>query len=733
MEIPEHYNDKLLKKSWIYRSKEGKPLGIVGRYQGSDDSKDIIPFFKKEGGSWKAGIDLSPRPLFGLEWLETLTEDKNIFVVEGEKAASALHAIGSVALTSLGGSPAAKASDWSVLDDVPLVYLWPDNDEPGEHYVRSVYQVLKDLPNPPECKILRPSGLPKGGDAVDWLQGYLNGWDGYEPVNEKNKLALQEDLVKELAKASSIPDDWSFVGSVGSGFVYSNEKKPGEIISFVPDVPVMSNDLIPGPFKDWLSDVGYRMQTPVDFAVVSSLVITGSLIGSGCGVRPKAKDNWEVIPNLWGVCIGRPSVLLKTPSMKEPMRLLERLQATWGDKYEEEKKEAGFDDLMKKKALREVEKEMEKVTKKKRIGSKITKEEMDQLKADYLESEATDSKEAVIRRMFKTNETSIQSMTVLQNENPRGLLVFRDELMGLFTRWDKEDGQDERAYFLEGWNGNGSYTDVKIGRGLTDAKNICISLLGGTQPDKLKRYLYQAMKGNNDGLMQRLQLAVWPDEPVSWKNVDIYPDNKAKARAYEILEKMVDINFCESGASMGEYDERPYFRFSNAGQEVFNEWLTELQTVKIKNEENPLMAEHFGKFRSLLPSLALIFHMIDVADGQNGQSISKQSVLLAVQWCGYLEGHARRVYAMAEHSEQEAAIRLSTKIKEGKLPNPFAIREVQQKSWYGLKEKNEIASACELLVEENWVMAERKRTKSPGRPSAPKYHINPVFLSKVTE
>ena len=47
---------------------------------------------------------------------------------------------------------------------------------------------------------------------------------------------------------------------------------------------------------------------------------------------------------------------------------------------------------------------------------------------------------------------------------------------------------------------------------------------------------------------------------------------------------------------------RPYFRFDDAGQVVFNEWLTELQTIKIQQEENPLMVEHFGKFRSLMPS-----------------------------------------------------------------------------------------------------------------------------------
>jgi len=193
------------------------------------------------------------------------------------------------------------------------------------------------------------------------------------------------------------------------------------------------------------------------------------------------------------------------------------------------------------------------------------------------------------------------------------LKSLRVPLFGLreLVKWEREDGQDERAYFLEGWNGNGSYTDAKIGRGLTDAKNICISLLGGIQPDKLSRYLHQAMKGNNDGLMQRLQLVVWPDEPEHWQNVDIYPDKEARQRACDILKILADMDFTQYGATQGEYDDRPYYRFSDTGQKVFNDWLEILQNVKIRQEENPLMVEHFGKFRSLMPSLALIFHLIE--------------------------------------------------------------------------------------------------------------------------
>lgn len=299
-------------------------------------------------------------------------------------------------------------------------------------------------------------------------------------------------------------------------------------------------------------------------------------------------------------------------------------------------------------------------------------------------------------------------MMVLQNQNERGLLVFRDELTGLLVKWDREDGADERAYFLEGWNGNGSYTDVKIGRGVTDAKSICISLLGGIQPDKLKRYLYQAMRGNNDGLMQRLQLAVWPDEPDSWQLIDSVPNKSAKDRAFNIIRALAELDFTQYGAVRGEYDERPYFHFDNDAQSIFNQWLTELQTVKIKQEENPLMVEHFGKFRSLMPSLALIFHCNDIADGTGSGRVSSKAALLAVEWCKYLESHARRIYAMAESPEHETAVRLTGKIKAGVLPNPFTRKTVYDKGWHGLKDKQEIEAALNILTDENWLRITNK-------------------------
>ena len=719
IEIPKSYHGKPLIHAWSYFALDGLPFGAVGRYQDSG-KKDIVPFFKKSGSSWTPGIELNPRPLFGLNRLAKHPKDKAVFIVEGEKSAAALQQLDITALTSLGGSSAAKQSDWKPLNGYKIVYLLPDNDQPGEHYMKDVYRALTDLPEPPQIKVVRLEGLPDKGDIVDWLQSWIDGWDGYTAIPEAIHPALKDDLKMELKNAEAIPCDWGLNG----GGCWEN---PNKIETDIPAVQALQTELIPEPFRAWLADVSHRMQTPGDFAAVSSLVIVGSLIGAGCSIKPKRFDDWEVIPNVWGACIGRPSVVLKTPSMKEPMSLLERLQAEYGELFDKDKAGTEFDSIAIKAMIDDVKQKVSKAAKGQGKDGVIDDAEIQKLKADYLDLTQSTEPEAT-RRLFKTNETSIQSMTLLQVQNERGILVFRDELTGLLVKWDREDGADERAYFLEGWNGNGSYTDVKIGRGITDAKSICISLLGGIQPDKLARYLYQANKGNNDGLIQRLQLGVWPDEPQGWQLIDTKPNKAEKMRAFDIMRALAELDFIQHGAIKGEYDERPYFRFDDAGQEVFNAWLTDLQTIKIQKEENPLMCEHFGKFRSLMPSLALIFHCIDLADGKTTGNVTAKSARLAVIWCKYLESHARRIYAMAESPEHEAAVRLADKIKTKCLPSTFTAKDVYRKCWHGLKDKLEIESACNILIEENWLMMQRRPKPLTGRPPLPEYSINPIFI-----
>ena len=91
-----------------------------------------------------------------------------MFVVEGEKAAARLHALGLPAVTSPGGAKAAGSADWSTLE-APEIVVLPDADHAGEAYAADVVDQLARAGR--EVVI---AGLPKlrpqsGDDVVEWI------------------------------------------------------------------------------------------------------------------------------------------------------------------------------------------------------------------------------------------------------------------------------------------------------------------------------------------------------------------------------------------------------------------------------------------------------------------------------------------------------------------------------------------------------------------------------------
>ncbi|OPY61649.1 MAG: bifunctional RNase H/acid phosphatase [Pelotomaculum sp. PtaU1.Bin065] len=108
-----------------------------------------------------------------------------------------------------------------------------------------------------------------------------------------------------------------------------------EIKSELLPVEKLPPEIIPEPFRDWLTDISYRMQCPLDFVATAAVLVTGAVIGASCGIRPKKRDDWLIIPNLWGGIVARPS-MLKTPSLAEVMKPLIRLEIEAKEEYDQE-------------------------------------------------------------------------------------------------------------------------------------------------------------------------------------------------------------------------------------------------------------------------------------------------------------------------------------------------------------------------------------------------------------
>ena len=104
---------------------------------------------------------------------------------------------------------------------------------------------------------------------------------------------------------------------VRTGVVPTNEDwpEPKKIKQELLPVNSLPLSIVPKPYQAWIKDASNRMQCPPDFLAVASIVMTGSIIGAGCGIKPKQKDDWIVIPNLWGGGVGRPGIVLKNPAI----------------------------------------------------------------------------------------------------------------------------------------------------------------------------------------------------------------------------------------------------------------------------------------------------------------------------------------------------------------------------------------------------------------------------------
>jgi hypothetical protein len=323
-------------------------------------------------------------------------------------------------------------------------------------------------------------------------------------------------------------------------------------------------------------------------------------------------------------------------------------------------------------------------------------------------------------RRFKSNDSTVQKLGDMLVNNPEGMLVFRDELIGLLASWDKEGNEEDKAFYLEGWNGTGSFNIDRIARGSLHIKNLCLSVFGGIQPELLERYLSGiASSLDNDGRIQRFQVLVYPDA-VKWEWRDRYPVQGAREAVRNLFDRMAALDPVEEGAAPGDdFVKLPHFHFDDAAQEIFVEWCTELNTVLIADEQNSLMKQHFGKFEKLFCSIALILHL---AEGSKGP-IRAHNALRTAAWCEYLAGHAKRVYGLVEAAKVTTAKMISRRLSEGKLDDGFTVRDVVRKQWSGVTTTMQAEAALGIL-EENCYVQSSDDINPLGRPTV-RYSINP--------
>jgi len=624
-----------------------------------------------------------------------------VYLPEGEKDVHTLEGWGLVASCNPGGSGNSTLyAGWTDYFRGRHVVILPDNDGPGRKHAAAVAAAL--LNTAASVRIMELPGLAAKGDVTDWrdaggtFERFRELTEAAAPMDAaalsglRVRWGLVEDEARYQARAEAA-DDWP---------------KPEPIQSELPPVEAFSEDLLPDSFRPLVADVTERMQVPMDYPAVVMVLCLAGAVNRRAVIQPKANDTgWVIVPNLWGGIIAPPG-FMKSPVIQAATRPLNQIQTEWRQEHEE--------------ALKDYAREKEEYELRRAAWKEQYKAASK--KGNTAPDRPEDEPEAPTLRRLIVNDATFEALHQTMSENPAGILVIRDELTGWWSQLDRAGREGERAFCLQAWNGDTGHTIDRIGRGTIHVEACCMSMLGGIQPGRLRSYMVDALEDgpSNDGLIQRFQLLVWPDTAPDWSYVDRAPDAASEQQAARVFRKLVELD-AENPAR---------FRFAPDAQELFIEWLAELET-KIRGDElHPALVSHLSKYRKLMPALAVLFHLAETAAGNGAaDTVSLRHAQQAAAWCEYLESHARRVYSCIVTPQLRAARELADKIKHRKVGTErfFSCRDVYLKGWSGLDSPEAVKQAAEVLQDAGWVRDVCGESSDPlgrGRPSN-RYEVNP--------
>jgi len=148
-------------KAYQYRDERGALLYEALRME----PKDFRQRRPAPGGGWDWKLGDTRRVLYRLPEL-IKSAPRAAWIVEGEKDADNLAAIGLVATTNAGGAGKWRP-EYSAALKGRRVFILPDNDEPGRKHAQLVTESLTNIAA--SVRVIDLPGLPPKGDVSDWL------------------------------------------------------------------------------------------------------------------------------------------------------------------------------------------------------------------------------------------------------------------------------------------------------------------------------------------------------------------------------------------------------------------------------------------------------------------------------------------------------------------------------------------------------------------------------------
>lgn len=504
------------------------------------------------------------------------------------------------------------------------------------------------------------------------------------------------------------PEDISGISGISDKGNEAKETKWGEPdLSILDDrrgdLPEFPIDVLASGCRDWIIRSAHGAGVTLAHVAVPLLGISSSLIGTARRARPTSA--WTQPCTTWTAIVGF-SGSGKTPGLDTVKRALAMIERTQKNKIAD-KQNAHDAKIEAAKAARSIwKKQIEEAA----AGGKATPQ---------LPPEAIIPAPFIAERLYVSDST-IERLSVLLGARPRGLLLISDELAGLFMNMSRYSNGSDRAFWLEAWNG-GTFTVERMGREPLTVDHLLIGLVGGLQPDKLKR----AFEGDHDGFYGRMLFA-WPPEPAHRSLADDV--SEVEPEIINALTRLVNLDAGED--QYGEFAPKavPLTADALASFEAFRE-LAHRQRQLLDGREREWMAKsqaHALRLSGVLEFLGWAF-----VGGEEPKQISLQSVDAAVTLVRkYFWPHSRAALRQIGLSERHANARRVLRWLAARKHEEFSREDIRIHALTRSVDAEQTQAIIDGLTKSSWCREITQRTPAAGRP-ARRWAVNPALLSRV--
>lgn len=445
--------------------------------------------------------------------------------------------------------------------------------------------------------------------------------------------------------------------------------------------PALPIGLLPSVIEEWAHVNGVMMGCDPAGLAVAALVTCATAISDTIKLKVKRHEEWTERACIWAALVGSPSTK-KSPMLSvatsplcrldtELMRDWQRRAAEWNAQSADEKKAAPCPP----------------------------------------------------QTRLRIEDTTVEAAQEVLKGSPWGIMLLQDELSGFFGSMDKYGGgkgaQADRAFWLRTFNG-GEYAINRVGRGAGVIPNNSISILGGIQPEPLRKIAGEAV---DDGLLQRLFPIVL--RPATMGRDEPAPPVNARYRdLVGALRQMVPPGLAGSGI-LSFSDEAQAIRSEHEARHL------ELQSLESINRK---LAAHIGKYDGLFARLCIVWHCIEHAGNPSGLSpiVEAQTARRVGKFLHqFLLGHSVAFYAgiLGLSDDHDRLTAIAGHILAQRLDR-VTNRDVQRgdRTMRGLRDF-EIRPLLEQLEAMGWL----DRAEGPRPSSPPHFKVNPLVHQRFTE